>query len=93
MFTKTAIPQFLILPLVHKWNIGGRWLQRFVMDNLTWGSIRAAKDIVDVMDSTAKDIYEARKEALKAGTPLKGSGKDILTILSRSRPICIDSVA
>lgn len=90
MFSKTAIPQFLILPLVHKWNLGGRWLQRFVMDNLTWGSIRAAKDIVEVMDRTAKDIYDARKEALEAGTPLKGSGKDILTILSISRSYHID---
>ncbi|KAH6909124.1 cytochrome P450 [Coprinopsis sp. MPI-PUGE-AT-0042] len=84
MFTKTAIPQFVILPMIHKWNLGGRWLQRFVMDNLTWGSIRTTKDIVDVMDRTAKDIYEARKRALATGTPLKGSGKDILTILMRS---------
>ncbi|KAH6880994.1 cytochrome P450 [Coprinopsis sp. MPI-PUGE-AT-0042] len=84
MFSKTAIPQLFVLPLVHKWNLGGRRLQRFVMDNLTWGSIRASRDIVDVMDRTAKDIYEARKTALEAGTPLKGSGKDILTILMRS---------
>ncbi|KAH6905471.1 cytochrome P450 [Coprinopsis sp. MPI-PUGE-AT-0042] len=84
LFAKTAIPQLLVLPLIHKWNPGGRRLQRFVMDNLTWGSIRALKDIADVLDDTAKDIYEARKRALETGAPLKNSGKDILTILMRS---------
>ncbi|KAH6909125.1 cytochrome P450 [Coprinopsis sp. MPI-PUGE-AT-0042] len=83
-FNKTAIPQLAVLPIIHKWNPGGRWFQRLVMDNLTWGSVRATKDIVDVMDRTAKDIYEARKRALAMGTPLKGSGKDILTTLMRS---------
>ena len=69
--------------MVHKWNIGGRFLQRFVMDNLTWGSIRAVKNIVDTMDRTAVEIYEARKKALETGGVLNGSGKDILTILSK----------
>jgi hypothetical protein len=52
------------------------------MDNLTWGSIRAVKRIVDIMHNNAKEIYEGRKKALETGSALGGSGKDILTILS-----------
>ncbi|KAH6887850.1 cytochrome P450 [Coprinopsis sp. MPI-PUGE-AT-0042] len=84
LFFKTIIAQVLILPVVYKWNLGGRALQRWVMDNLTWGSIRAVKRIVDIMDRTSRDIYEGRKKALETGSVLDGSGKDILTILMRS---------
>ncbi|KAH6887848.1 cytochrome P450 [Coprinopsis sp. MPI-PUGE-AT-0042] len=81
---KTAILQILFLPVVHKWNLGGRAFQRWFMDNLTWGSVRALKRIVDIMDRTAQDIYEGRKKALETGDVLDESGKDILTILMRS---------
>jgi hypothetical protein len=82
LFFKTAILQVIVLPVVHKWNIGGRAFQNWFMDNLTWGSVRAVKRIVDIMYNSAKEIYEGRKKALETGTALDGSGKDILTILS-----------
>jgi hypothetical protein len=73
----------VILPVIHRWNLGGRFLQRFVMDNLTWGSVRALRDVVDVMHRTSVEIYEARKQAIEAGSLPESSGwKDILTSLS-----------
>ncbi|KAH6887849.1 cytochrome P450 [Coprinopsis sp. MPI-PUGE-AT-0042] len=84
LFWKTAILQAIVLPVVHKWNLGGRAFQRWVMGNLTWGSLRTMKRIVDIMDDTSQDIYQRRKKVLETGGVLDGSGKDILTILMRS---------
>ncbi|KAH6909123.1 cytochrome P450 [Coprinopsis sp. MPI-PUGE-AT-0042] len=84
LFTKTRVLQMLVLPVLHRWNLGGRSLQRFVMDNLTWGPVRALRNVVDVMHRTSVEIYDARKKALEKGALPEGSGKDILTILMRS---------
>ncbi|KAH6909122.1 cytochrome P450 [Coprinopsis sp. MPI-PUGE-AT-0042] len=86
LLTKTRMLQMLVLPVLHRWNLGGRFLQRLVMDNLTWGSIRALRNVVDVMHQTSVEIYEARKASLEtgAGALTEGSGKDILSILMRT---------
>jgi hypothetical protein len=86
LFIKTAVLQVIVLPVVYKWNPGGRAFQNWFMDNLTWGSVRAVKRIVDIMHNNAKEIYEGRKKALETGSALEGSGKDILTILSTPSP-------
>ena len=53
------------------------------MDHFTWGSLRALREVVDVMDRTSVQIYEERKKALEKGALPEGAGKDILTILSK----------
>jgi hypothetical protein len=66
--TKTRLVRMAFMPAVRRWNLGGRTLQRFVANNLTWGSLRALRDVIDVMDRTSVEVYEARKKAIQAGS-------------------------
>ncbi|KAH6909131.1 cytochrome P450 [Coprinopsis sp. MPI-PUGE-AT-0042] len=84
LLSSTNLEQITILPIVDRWNLGGRRLQRWIMANLTWGTYRQLSDVVNVMDQTASKIYESRKKDLEDGTAVGGSGKDILTSLMRA---------
>lgn len=55
------------------------------MDIVPWPKLHAIRDMVDVMDSTAKEILGQAQKSLEAGDEVLkariGSGKDILSIL------------
>jgi hypothetical protein len=74
--------------MVQRWNLGGRRLQRFAMENLTWGNYRKLVDVIGVMHGTSVEIFEARKKALsqkeQGSHDDEETGKDILTSLSKS---------
>ncbi|KAH6909139.1 cytochrome P450 [Coprinopsis sp. MPI-PUGE-AT-0042] len=82
LLTDTMSLQVLVLPLVRKYNIGGRRIQRFVMANLTWGPFRRIFGVVEVMHQTSLEIYQTGKQSLDAGG--RSSSKDILSILLRA---------
>lgn len=76
--------QSLVLPLVRKYNIGGKRFQRFVMEHLTAGSYRKIVDVVDIIHHTALEIYDSGKRSFEA-TGEGSSKKDILSILGESK--------
>ncbi|KAH6919090.1 cytochrome P450 [Coprinopsis sp. MPI-PUGE-AT-0042] len=83
LLNETMPMQLFILPLVRKYNIGGKRVQRFVMKNLTWGSLRKLVEVVDVMHHTSLDIYETRKRSLELGSE-DSPRKDILSALMKA---------
>jgi hypothetical protein len=56
------------------------------MDFLPWKSLHDIRDIVDIIDNTSVEIFEAKKKELEEGdeavTQQIGQGKDIMSILS-----------
>ncbi|KAH6916434.1 cytochrome P450 [Coprinopsis sp. MPI-PUGE-AT-0042] len=83
LLNETIGAQLFIFPLVRKYNIGGKRIQRFVMRYLTWGSVRQIVDVVDVMHRTSLDIYEKRKQHLELEGE-DGDRKDILSALMQA---------
>ncbi|KAH6919089.1 cytochrome P450 [Coprinopsis sp. MPI-PUGE-AT-0042] len=83
LMNETLPMQLFVLPLVRKYNIGGKRIQRFVMENLTRGSPRRLVEVVDVMHRTSLEIYGARKQSLELGGE-DSSRKDILTALMQA---------
>jgi predicted solute-binding protein len=59
------------------------------VDIFPWQGLHDARDIIDVMDKTCKEILEEKKQALAAGDEALsgkiGQGKDIMSILSELR--------
>lgn len=57
------------------------------MDMLPYKALHAARDIVDVMDQTTREIYQQKKRALANGSDTLeaevGQGKDIMAKLSK----------
>ncbi|EAU85619.1 cytochrome P450 [Coprinopsis cinerea okayama7 len=88
MLMKTIWVRLFFLPTIHKWNLGGKRLRRFVMDRFSWGASRMFKDIVDTMHKTSLEIYHSKKKALEEGDEVVarqiGQGKDLLSILMRA---------
>jgi hypothetical protein len=72
-------------PLVLKY--GNPKFCRFIMDLLPYKALHDFRDIIDIMDQTAREIYAEKKQALADGDEaLKaqiGEGKDIISILSK----------
>ena len=66
--------------------IGTPKFRRFIMNILPWKNLHTLRDIVDVIDSTAVEIFEEKKKALEEGdeavTQQFGRGNDIMSILS-----------
>ena len=56
------------------------------MNLLPWKNLHDLRDVVDVLNNTAIEIFEKKKKALdegdKAVTQQVGKGKDIMSILS-----------
>ena len=82
LLSSTIMEQFILFPLIEKWNPGGRRFQRWFMSNLTWGTYRELNDVVNIMERTSMEIYEHRKRELAKGSSVAGAGKDILSVLS-----------
>jgi hypothetical protein len=79
-----------ILPPVQKYNIGGRWLQRKIIDILPWKLGHQLRDIVDMMHETSSNVFESKRKAMSEEGDSSGEDqkKDILGILSQlSLPI------
>ena len=56
------------------------------MNLLPWKNLHELRDVVDVLNNTAIEIFEKKKKALDEGdvavTQQIGKGKDIMSILS-----------
>jgi hypothetical protein len=56
------------------------------MNILPWRNLHELRDVVDVLNNTAIEIFERKKTALEKGdeavTQQIGKGKDIMSILS-----------
>ncbi|KAF5316966.1 hypothetical protein D9611_003971 [Ephemerocybe angulata] len=81
-----VLPRMYLLPPLSK--IGTPRFRRFLLDIVPWPKLHAIRDMVDVMDATAKEILGQAQKSLKAGDEVVkarvGSGKDILSILLRT---------
>ena len=71
------------LPVLMK--LGPPAFRRRLLDLLPSKLVHKARDIVDVMDAKAREIYDKKKEALARGDEAVlnqvGRGKDILSLL------------
>ena len=60
-----------------------------MVDIFPWKGLHDARDIIDIMDQTCKEILEEKQQALAAGDEALsakiGQGKDIMSILSEFR--------
>ena len=65
--------------------LGPGWFRRFIVDLLPFKNVKRLRDIADIMHSTAINILESKKRALKEGDEALarqvGRGKDIMSIL------------
>lgn len=80
----------LVLPLApYVLNIGTPALRRWVLDMIPSKSLHRVRDMVDLMDNTAKEILKGKKASLESGDfksqENMESGTDILSILRRSK--------
>jgi hypothetical protein len=66
--------------------IGAPKFRRLIMNILPWKNLHELRDVVDVLNKTAIEIFEKKKKALEEGdeavTQQIGKGKDIMSILS-----------
>ena len=66
--------------------IGTAKFRQFIMNLLPWKNLHELRDVVDVLNNTAIEIFEKKKKALEEGdeavTQQIGKGKDIMSILS-----------
>ncbi|KAJ7366134.1 cytochrome P450, partial [Mycena albidolilacea] len=69
-----------ILPWAGK--IWSARFQRAVVDWVPWKAVHDFRDIVDIMDYTTRQIFDAKKSALSSGEAKSDGGKDIMGILS-----------
>jgi hypothetical protein len=72
-----------ILPYVAK--IGSPNLHRYIAEIVSWKELHDVLGMVDIMDKTSTEIFEAKKKALLMGDEAMlqqvGRGKDIMSIL------------
>jgi hypothetical protein len=82
--TVTALPRIFIVPLVQKYNVGGHWLQRKVLDAVPWKAAHQLRDIADVMHETSANMFEAKRKAMAEEGDSTGEEqkKDIIGTLS-----------
>lgn len=77
--------RFYLLPFIHSLNLPPRFL-RWLVDIVPWKNLHTIRDIVDVMHSTAVDVVERKRKAIRDGVSTSsqvGRGKDIMSILSK----------
>ncbi|KAF8150007.1 cytochrome P450 [Crassisporium funariophilum] len=76
----------LIIPLVPK--LGPAKFRRAMIDILPFKSLKAIRNIVDILHKTSVEIYESKKKALEKGEEAVsaqiGQGKDIISILMKA---------
>ena len=83
MLPRLLLPYFVM--------IGSPAFRRFVFELLPFNATKTLARIVDIMDSTSKQIFQKKKDALAQGDEAVknqiGKGKDIMSVLSElSKP-------
>jgi hypothetical protein len=67
--------------------IGPPSFRKYLVKNAPWQIVREIGSIVDVMDKTCIEVFEAKKKALADGDEAVvqqvGQGKDIMSILCK----------
>lgn len=95
LMTLTLFPRLLILPLVNKYNIGGAWLQRFIVNLVPSEPIRHMVKVIDTMYETSVQIFESKRTAMAqvdtAEAQRLGEAKDIIGILMRENAKAADN--
>jgi hypothetical protein len=82
-----AFFRFAVLPwAVH---IGTPKFRRWVVDHLPWPRLQKAKDLVETLHKTSKELFESKKRALEEGGEeySEGSGKDIISIVLKENSV------
>jgi hypothetical protein len=78
---------FRLMPSFVK--LGTPGFRRLLLKLVPHKSVRRTRDIVDIMDKTSVEIFEQKRRALEQGDQAVlqqvGRGKDIMSILCRSR--------
>jgi cytochrome P450 len=78
-----------ILPYVAK--IGSPNLHRYIAETVPWKELHNVLDMVDIMDETSTEIFEAKKKALLMGDEAMlqqvGRGKDIMSVLLKANMV------
>jgi hypothetical protein len=82
MFKMVFVRNFLLSTLI---KLGPPKFRRFMVDLMPFKNVRELRDIVDVLDSTAIEILEAKQLALREGDEAVarqvGQGNDIMSVL------------
>jgi hypothetical protein len=82
MFTMISIRTYFLSTLV---KLGPPRFRRFLVDLLPFKNARRLRDIIDILDNTAKEILEVKKRAIQEGDDAiaeqVGHGKDIISVL------------
>jgi hypothetical protein len=69
--------------------IGTPKFRQFIMNIVPWKNLHTMRDILNVINNTAVEIFEEKKKALEEGdeavTQQIGKGNDIMSILSAYR--------
>jgi hypothetical protein len=80
MFTMIFIRTYFLSTLV---KLGPPGFRRFLVDLLPFKNARRLRDIIDILDNTAKEIIKVKTRAIQEGATEHqvGQGKDIITIL------------
>ncbi|KAF8237924.1 cytochrome P450 [Tricholoma matsutake] len=85
MFKMIFFRSFLSTTLL---KLGPPRFRRFLVDLLPFENVRRLRDIVNVMDNTSIEIFEAKRRALKEGDEAiakqTGRGKDIISVLMKA---------
>ncbi|KAF6751337.1 cytochrome P450 [Ephemerocybe angulata] len=80
-----SMVRILVWPLVYGW--GSPAFQRTVVDWLPWKKLHELRDMTDVVNKTAIEVFESTKRSLKEGRDIStraGGGKDIMTVLLKA---------
>jgi hypothetical protein len=68
--------------------LGPASFRRFLVEHIPWQKLQALRGIIDVMDSTSREIFNAKKHAIERGEgsllDQVGRGKDIMSIIRES---------
>ncbi|KAJ3523183.1 hypothetical protein NMY22_g11557 [Coprinellus aureogranulatus] len=83
LITVTLLPRLLVMPTVQKYNLGGRWLQRKVLDLIPWKAAHQMRDVVDIMHETSVNIFEIKRRALSEEGSDEEQKKSIIGTLVR----------
>lgn len=76
------IMRAIVMPPLVKFGYRFKRLSRFFVDLLAWKTVKILKDVIDVMDSTSREILELKRKALDTDWDDLAQGKDIFSRLS-----------
>lgn len=81
--TVLLLPRLFIVPPVFKYNLGGAWLQRLIVNLVPWKAAHQMRDVIDIMHQTSLDIFEKKRDALaRDDSDTDPERQDIISILS-----------